>query len=181
MKNNSVISSPVLGVIAFIFVETMLFTSFISAFWIVRSGAINWPPMGQPRLPLLTTGFNSLILLASGFLLYTGYRLFSKRGFEERVRKIYFTSLILGIIFFLFQGYEWARLIRFGLTMTSSIYGSFFYLIIGFHAVHVLAALFIMAFFYKKLEKKGVFSAVLALWLFVVGVWPILYGLVYLK
>lgn len=181
MKSNLVVSSPVLGMIAFIFIETMFFSAFISAYLIVRSGVLNWPPMGQPRLPVLTTGFNTLVLLASGLLLYKSYRLFSKEGFQAEVGKIYLSSLILGIVFFLLQGYEWARLISFGLTMTSSVYGSFFYLIIGFHALHLLAALVVMAIFYKKLEKRGVFSAVLTLWLFVVGVWPALYGLVYLR
>ena len=47
----------------------------------------------------------------------------------------------LGGVFLLIQGYEWARLIHFGLTVSSSIYGGLFYTLIGFHAFHVAGAL----------------------------------------
>lgn len=170
-----------MGALAFIFVESMLFASFISAYLIVRSGAINWPPLGQPRLPIVTTGFNTIILLVSGVLLLWSYRLFLNRGLKTVVKKLFLSALILGVSFFCIQGYEWIRLIGFGLTMKSGIYGSFFYLIIGFHGLHVLAVTTLLGMMYNRLAKQGIFSAVLALWLFVVGVWPGLYYLVYLK
>ncbi len=180
-KKNPIISSPMMGALIFIFVESMFFASFISAYFIVRSGAINWPPFGQPRLPIVTTAFNTLVLLVSGVLLLWSYRLFLHQGLKEKVKKLFLAALGLGILFFCIQGYEWIRLIGFGLTMKSSVYGSFFYLIIGFHGLHVLAVTTLLGMMYKKLTKQGIFSAVLALWLFVVGVWPGLYYLVYLK
>lgn len=173
------------GMLLFIFVETMLFASFISSYLIISSSASNWPPLGQPRLPILTTGVNTLILLFSGLALVFSYRLFSMEGNTLRVKKLFLAALVLGMTFFSFQGYEWVRLIHFGLTLQSGVYGSFFYLIIGFHGLHVLAASVILALMYRRLHgnrlKRESFAAVLALWLFVVGVWPVLYYLVYIK
>ena len=76
------------------------------------------------------------------------------------------------------------RLIKFGLTFTSSTYGSFFYLIIGTHGLHAIAAICGMFFVYLKLragkmEGPDLWTAQ-AFWYFVVGVWPILYWQVYL-
>ena len=93
-------------------------------------------------------------------------------------------AMLLGLIFVGFQGVEWARLIAHGLTISSSTYGSFFYLIIGTHAVHALAALCLLTFVFYKARHgtltRGMFEASRIFWLFVVGLWPILYVLIYL-
>ena len=92
-----------------------------------------------------------------------------------------------GTFFVLFQGFEWAQLLNFGVTLSSSIYGGMFYLIIGAHALHVIVALLGMFYTWNRLNPNaerpislaGV-RAMQVLWYFVVGVWPILYVLVYL-
>jgi heme/copper-type cytochrome/quinol oxidase subunit 3 len=48
-KKEPLISSPLLAALIIIFTEAMIFSSFISAFTILKSGFTNWPPMGQPR------------------------------------------------------------------------------------------------------------------------------------
>lgn len=173
-KKPPVLSSQVLGMVVFILTEVMVFASFISAFTIVKSGFNNWPPMGQPRLPVMATAFNSLFLFASAWTIT-----------KAKGRKNFFLlTLILGLLFVILQGREWFHLLRYGLTLTSSVYGSFFYLIIGFHALHVLGAVTALSFMYFRLIhghlKDETFKAVKIFWLFVVALWPILYALVYL-
>ena len=83
------------------------------------------------------------------------------------------------------QGIEWARLIGFGLTVTSSTYGSIFYVIIGFHALHVVCGILClgivtwMAVAKKFPRRMASLEAVAFFWFFVVLVWPILYVVVY--
>lgn len=184
VKREPIVSSAVLGMLIFIFTEIMIFASFMSSFNIIKSSFTNWPPMGQPRLPVAMTAINSLFLLASGILLQLSFRKFRENEISKQVQRFYLLSIILGLIFVLLQGSEWIRLIGFGLTMTSSLYGSFFYLIIGGHALHVLAAATLLIVMYQRLSKKTLqkdsFSAVRVFWFFVVALWPILYGLVYL-
>jgi len=82
-----------------------------------------------------------------------------------------------------FQGVEWVRLIGEGLTLTSSTHGAFFYLIVGVHALHALAALVALGWVLRRLRSgvlpPSVFSATALFWYFVVGVWPIIYLRVY--
>ncbi|MBW2426604.1 MAG: hypothetical protein JRG86_20325 [Deltaproteobacteria bacterium] len=70
-----------------------------------------------------------------------------------------------------------------GLTLTSSTLGSFFYLIIGTHALHAIAALGLLIHVWRRLERGWLQPSQLAtaavLWYFVVGMWPVIYWRVY--
>ncbi len=179
------VPSSVFAVLAFIVTELMLFASLISAYIIIRSGIPEWPPWGQPRLPIWSTAFNSLVLLGSGVLMFlAGRHLKSDR---KQVYRLMGMSIGAGVFFLLFQGFEWAQLLAYGLTVTSSNYGGMFYLIIGMHGLHVLTAVMAMVYTWirlapnasKPLTDEG-FRAMEVFWYFVVGIWPVLYVLVYL-
>lgn len=184
IKKGQVLSNPVLGMMIFIFTEIMIFASLLSAFTIVKSGFTNWPPMGQPRLPIMMTAINSLFLLASGWCLDRAYKYFVDDNKTMAVKNLFLAALALGILFVAIQGAEWVHLLGYGLTMTQSLYGAFFYLIIGVHALHVLGATLALTILYQRLRqgrlKKDMFAAMRLFWFFVVGVWPVLYGMVYL-
>lgn len=174
-----------LGMALFVFTEVMLFTGFISAFVIVQSGAPigNWPPPGQPRLPIERTALNTLALLASGAALFMAGRRF--HGPRPRTAARWMgTALALGGFFVVAQGLEWAALLRHGLTITSSQLGSFFYLIVGTHALHAVAAILALALAWRALLVGRLTSsrlgAVQLFWYFVVLIWPVLYWKVYL-
>ena len=94
-------------------------------------------------------------------------------------------AAILGGIFLAVQGYEWVQLVRFGLTMSSSTYGTTFYTLIGTHAVHVVGALIwllvVLTLTARGGPERGELVRGCALyWHFVVGLWPILFVAVYL-
>src|SRR5262249_57666197 len=93
----------------------------------------------------------------------------------------------LGCLFLAVQGVEWVRLIGFGLTVTSGVYGGTFYTLIGAHAAHVMVALAWLAIVLAR-AARGHFAgprapgvtACAMYWHFVVALWPILYVAVYL-
>jgi cytochrome c oxidase subunit 3 len=176
-----VVSDGVLGMLLFILTEIMLFAGMISAFAIAKAGAPVWPPPGQPRLPIEATAVNTLILLASGYVLYQAQRRFSTD--REAARRPFFIAFALGSFFVLLQGFEWVRLIGQGLTLQSSALGSFFYLIVGVHALHAVAALLLLGHTGRRMLSGWLHPSQLAtsavLWYFVVGVWPIVYAVVY--
>lgn len=183
-KREPVIPNGVLGMMIFIFTEIMFFSGLISAHTIVKSQAAGqmWPPYGQPRLPIEETALNSLALLVSGMVLVFTWFAFKRDPGQARIPLL--LSIILGSIFVGFQGAEWAALLADGLTMQSSSYGGFFYLIVGTHAIHAVGALIALLWTYDKLNKDELRSSQLAtvsaFWYFVVLVWPILYWQVYL-
>ena len=175
----------VFGMALFVFTEVMLFAGFISAFAIFRAAAPAnlWPPIGQPRLPVATTAFNSAMLLASGVLLFRAHRAYRTRELESASRWMA-GAIGLGAFFVCFQGYEWARLLAQGFTLTSSELGSFFYLIVGAHALHAVIALAALFVAWRALRAQrltpSAFGAVQLFWYFVVLMWPLIYWRVYL-
>ena len=54
-----------LATMFFIAAEIMFFAGLISSYLVLRTGAAQWPPPLQPRLPVLVTGLNTIVLLAS--------------------------------------------------------------------------------------------------------------------
>jgi len=101
-----------------------------------------------------------------------------------RAQSLVAWSAALGALFVGLQGLEWVRLVRFGLTVTSSTYGAFFYVVVGAHGLHALAGLLALGWAGLRLHAgrlgREAFQAVRIFWYFVVGLWPVLYGLVYL-
>ena len=181
-RREPLVQSGVMGMLIFVVAESMMFAGLISAFTIIRSGASVWPPPDQPRLPLEETALNTAALLLSGVLLLVASRRYQRD--RESARAPLLASMLLGAFFVLFQGAEWLALIRQGLTLTSSSLGSFFYLIVGMHALHAIAALMLLVHTFLRIQRGWLASSQLAaaqvFWYFVVGVWPILYGVVYL-
>jgi cytochrome c oxidase subunit 3 len=180
-----VIQDSVLGMSVFIFTEIMLFIGLISAFVIARASVMAgfWPPPGQPRLPVEATLINTAALLVSGVVLLLAYRAFVNKG-PRAARLPFGVAILLGAFFVGFQGAEWLKLIGEGLTMTSSLYGAFFYLVVGAHAVHATGALIALVVYWFLLRQNrltaSAFAAVSLFWYFVVLMWPILYWKVYL-
>ncbi len=177
-----VLPSAVFGMLIFVVAEMMLFAGLMSAFSIVKSGALGWPPPGQPRLPVGATAFNSAVLLASAVVLFIANRSFVRN--RNLAKRPLFFAVGLGAFFVVFQGYEWVMLIRQGLTLTSSNHGSFFFLIVGLHGLHAIAGLTVLARAGLKLSRgllaPSTFAAAQVFWYFVVGLWPVLYFMVYL-
>ena len=183
LRRQNIGHSSVIGTLIFVVTELMLFAGFMSAFTITRAAYNTWPPLGQPRLPATETLFNTAALLASGVVLFFANRAFV-RGAKVLAKRLLLGALLLGLFFVLFQGMEWAALLREGLTMTSSNHGAFFYLIIGTHALHAVAAIIALSIVYAQLVRgqleHSTFLATQVFWYFVVGVWPVLYWRVYL-
>ena len=181
-----VISNARLGLMMFIGAEVMFFAGLIGAFLVLRLSSEVWPPPAQPRLPVWITGFNTLVLLVSGLAMHRA-SLAARLRDQVRLSGWLLTTAVLGALFLCIQGYEWVRLIGFGLTMWSGLYGSTFYALIGLHGLHVIGALVWVAVVWS-FARQGRYAAghtvgvetCTMYWTFVVALWPVLYGLVYL-
>jgi heme/copper-type cytochrome/quinol oxidase subunit 3 len=168
----------------FLAAEVMFFAGLISAFAVLRAQAPVWPPSGQPRLPVLATGLNTAVLLLSAWTMHRALA-GRDRGERDLLRWLSATAM-LGAVFLGVQGAEWVRMIQFGLTTSSSLYGATFYALVGAHGLHVLGAL-VALLAVRHGAARGRYqpgdSAALRpmamYWMFVVAVWPLLYLLVY--
>jgi cytochrome c oxidase subunit 3 len=175
-----------LALLFFMGTEVMFFAALVSALFVLRVGMAAWPPPLQPRLPLAVTTVNTLVLIGSSVTMAAALRALRRRDRRRFVRMLVTTAL-LGALFLAVQGYEWIRLIGFGLTLSSSVYGTAFYSLIGLHGLHVLGAL-VWLVATTILAARARFSdgritpvqACAMYWHFVVALWPVLFVAVYL-
>lgn len=185
-SSRRIVSSAVLGTVVFLISEVMLFCALISAYIVLRGQSGIWPPLDQPRLPAVATGANTCVLIASGLFMWRSLAAIENAD-RIRFRRELVTAFVLGALFLVGQGTEWIFLVRYGLTTTSSVYGALFYTIVGCHGLHVAAALAVLGFVliravqgYYEYGRRDGLRALRLYWTFVVGIWPPLYGLVYL-
>ena len=180
------IDKRLLGRVIFLGTEVMFFAGLLSAQIVLRSGSEAWPPPGQPRLPVLVTGLNTGVLLLSGYTIGLALRAI-RRDRPRALRGWLLITTVLGVLFLAVQGYEWVRLLGFGLTLSSSVFGGTFYTLIGAHGIHVVVAVVVLLYVlgaaaqgrYSAARHSGV-GLCRIYWLFVVAIWPALYVLVYL-
>ena len=176
----------VLGMLVFIASEAVLFLTLIVTFALVRAGYPEWPPSDQPRLPVMVSFFNTLVLLGSGAAMFGAWQSI-RRGRIPSSRRLLTSATLLGILFLVVQGVEWIRLIDFGLTVTRNIYGAAFYVMIGMHALHVFIAVLGLFYVLRRFSKGGYtrdehdgLTMGGMFWGFVVLIWPVLFVFVYL-
>ncbi len=181
------LSNGRLAVILFITGEAMLFTALLGPFILFRISSLAWPPVGQPYLPIAVTSVNTLVLLISGLAMNRAVAAARADRLGD-LRQHLTVAAILGAAFLAVQGAEWVRLIRHGLTLSSSLYGTTFYMLIGLHGLHVLGAVVwlavVLAAAWRGREAAGRAAGVeicAIYWYFVCALWVVLFAMVYIS
>jgi cytochrome c oxidase subunit 3 len=179
-ERESSLDPSLVGMVIFLMTELMFFAGMIVAHSVLWAQEPSWPPPGQPRLPMGLSVVNTIVLLTSGLCLAEALRR------PDWSRLLFRSSLVLGTLFLVVQGYEWVRMLEHGLTAYSGgVYGGFFYAIIGSHAAHALAGLGVLLWMNNRLTEEGFGGKISEylvpslFWFFVVGVWPILFVTLY--
>jgi len=124
-----------LGMWMFVGTVTMLFAAFSSAY-IVRGAGTDWRAVTLPSILWLST---AVILVSSGAL-ELGRRHARDRRWQQS-RSWLLLALLLGVVFLIGQLAAWRTLSAAGVTLPSNPYGSFFYVLTGMHALHLVAGL----------------------------------------
>jgi len=119
---------------------TMLFAAFTSAY-IVRSAGEDWIPLEVPPILWL----NTAIILLSSVAMEIARRAFVASR-PVAFRKWLLATAILGMLFLAGQVVAWSQLAEQGIYLQSHPHSSFFYVLTGVHAVHLLAG--VLALFY---------------------------------
>ena len=137
------------------------------------------------NIPFATA--NTTILVLSSVTCQLGV-FAAERGDVQKLRSWFTSTFALGAVFIGGQIYEYATLVSENLTLSSSVYGSAFYLTTGFHGLHVtgglIAFLFILGRTYaaRKFGHDQATSAIVVsyYWHFVDVVWIGLFATIYL-
>ncbi|MGQ0534578.1 MAG: cytochrome c oxidase subunit 3 [Methanobacteriota archaeon] len=175
------------GVIFFLCTEVMLFGALFATWFNGRANADVWPPRDVPELPIVFTGINTLILLASGATMHWAHAAI-RNGDRTNFNRGLVLTLILGGVFLAFQVKEYSELIHHGMTLSSGMYGATFYALTGTHGIHVLGGLLLILIVWLRslggqfTKERHLGVEVTAIyWHFVDVVWVILYAVVYLQ
>jgi len=187
------------GTIVWLSSELMFFAALFAMYFTIRSvdKGLNqpWP---QANLNLALASVNTTVLLLSSVTCQLG--VFAvERGQIRRtgsvfnmarwgLREWYVLSFLMGLYFVSGQGYEYLALIKDGVTLQSSNYGSVFFLTTGFHGLHVtgglVAFIFLLGRTYaaKRFTHEQQVSAIVVsyYWHFVDVVWIGLFTTIYL-
>lgn len=172
------------GIVVFLIAESMIFFGLFSAYLIYLTVIPDWPPESTPELELLLPGINTIILVSSSFVMHKGQSAIKNN--DVKGLQVWFgITALLGAMFLGGQLYEYAHT---GFGLTDNLFTSCFYVLTGFHGLHVTAGLlFILAVLwrsrqdghYSSQKHFGVEASELY-WHFVDVIWIILFILVYL-
>ncbi len=116
----------------------IMFAGLFFAYAGVRVAAPSWPPPGVPRLPILLPLGSTVVLAFSSF---TAQRALGaiRRARRDEMRALLAITVFLGAVFLGLQYALWATVSQSGLHLDSGTYGSVFYALTLFHAVHAAA------------------------------------------
>jgi cytochrome c oxidase subunit 3 len=133
-------ASPLgVGVVVWLASELMFFAGLFAAYFTLRSTATRWPPEGVE----LTTGRTAIataVLVASSFTMHGAVKAAQRADRRRAITWLAITA-VLGAAFLSNQALEYAQA---NFRISSHAYGSAFYLMTGFHGLHVLGGLLFM-------------------------------------
>jgi cytochrome c oxidase subunit III len=171
------------GMISLIAAESAIFTIFVVAYIFYIGKSLSGP---APKDVLSVPIFGTVCLLSSSLSIHLAVR--ALRNAKIGIFGFWwFVTMALGAIFLIGTGREWQRLIfDEGLTISTNLFGTTYYSLVGLHAFHVTVGLIliaiVMAFTFlgkvtpKHSERLEVFSLY---WHFVDTVWVVVFTVVY--
>jgi cytochrome c oxidase subunit 3/cytochrome o ubiquinol oxidase subunit 3 len=182
---NTGISNEKVAMWTFLGSECLLFGALISTYFLYRGRSVSGPkPSDIYDIPY--TSISSFVLLMSSLTMVLALAAI-QRGDGRRLRIWLLATAFLGTSFIAGQIYEFTSFIREGLTIKTNLFGSSFYVLTGFHGVHVtlgivmLLTLWNMSIRGKLPQERAEVVEIAGLyWHFVDVVWIILFTVVYL-
>ena len=165
--------------------EAMFFAGLIAAYLVLRLAGSQWPVVADVLNVPLVAG-NTFILIVSSVTIVLAFASIES-GDQRRLRQYLIATAVLGSVFLSIQAVEWRELLAEGTTVSTSLFGSTFFTLTGFHGLHVLGGVLFMLYVvarayqgrYTKEEHGGV-ELMGLYWHFVDVVWIFLFTIVYL-
>lgn len=166
-----------------IIAESAIFTIFVVAYLFYAGKSLTGP---TPREVLNAPIFFSICLLSSSLTIH-----FATKCLEQGRRGAFLSllslTILLGGLFLFGTGREWYRLIyEHGLTISTNLFGTTYYSLVGLHAFHVTAGLLMLSIVLLfgvigrvGREQSGRVDVLSLYWHFVDAVWVVVFTVVY--
>ena len=175
------------GTIIWLSSELMFFAALFASYFTIRAVSPELWAQSTEKLDVPFAAVNTTILVLSSLTCQMGV-FAAEKGDVYRLRFWFTLTFLMGLAFVLGQANEYRNLVKEGITIPSSGYGSMFYLTTGFHALHVtgglIAFLFVLGrtFMARRFTHEQAVSAIVVsyYWHFVDVVWIGLFATIYL-
>src|SRR5580698_8989440 len=172
------------GMSCLIFAESAIFTIFVVAYLFYVGKSLSGP---TPREVLETPIFFTICLLSSSLTIHFASR-FLERGKRGAFLGLWLLTIVLGGLFLFGTGQEWHRLIyEHGLTISTNLFGTTYYSLVGLHATHVTVGLVMLSvvLLFGLADRVGMdqsarIATLSMYWHFVDAVWVVVFTVVYL-
>lgn len=176
-------SRGTVGMACLIIAELAIFTIFVVAYLYYVGKSLSGP---TPREVLETPLFYTVCLLSSSLTIHVAGK-FLEHGRQAAFLGCWVLTIVLGSLFLYGTGQEWRRLIYdHGLTISTNLFGTTYYSLVGLHAFHVTAGLVMLvavALFalpgHVGQEHSAHIDVLGLYWHFVDAVWVVVFTVVY--
>ena len=172
------------GMACLIVAESSIFTIFVVAYLFYVGKSLTGP---TPREVLAAPIFYTICLLSSSLTIHFASR-FLERSKRGAFLGLWFLTIVLGGLFLFGTGQEWHRLIyERGLTISTNLFGTTYYSLVGLHATHVTAGLLMLTIVFLfgltgrvDREHSARVDVLSLYWHFVDAVWVVVFTVVYI-
>jgi cytochrome c oxidase subunit 3 len=179
----------VMGTKLFFLSEIAIFASLFAYYFLMlwdANHADNWPMPGTPHIHLQLPAIGLVLLLISSVTCHFAETAIhgGKRGLSKSWLLL---TMALGTVFLFIQGWEWGYLINhYGFITSTNTFATVFYVLTGFHGMHVMTGLIMLFLVYGRLEighysprRHFSFKAASWYWHLVDVVWIFVFVFVY--
>jgi len=171
------------GMACLIIAESAIFTIFVVAYLYYTGKSLTGP---TPREVLETPIFFTVCLLSSSLTIHLALKLL-ERGKRGAFLALWFLTIVLGALFMYGTAREWHRLIyEHGLTISTNLFGTTYYSLVGLHATHVTVGLLMLTIVLLFAlagrvgrEQSARIDVLSMYWHFVDAVWVVVFTVVY--
>jgi cytochrome c oxidase subunit 3 len=172
------------GMACLIAAESAIFTIFVVAYLFYVGKSLSGP---TPREVLEPPLFYSACLLSSSLTIHLALKSLSQ-GNYPRFLLLWFSTIVLGGLFLFGTAREWHKLIyEHGLKISTNLFGTTYYSLVGLHGFHVCAGLLMLAitlllavFGQVRREQAPKVDVLAMYWHFVDAIWVVVFTVVYI-
>ena len=162
----------------FIISELLVFGGGLAAFMGVRMLDPVMFAESQDHLHRTGAALNTIVLVTSGYLAACALR-WRKIGERFKTRVALVVAAALGVVFLIIKGAEYADKASQGINIETNTFFTLYYLLTGFHAMHIVAGVVILLLVAWKDEPENI-EVGSAFWHMVDLVWVLLFPVIYL-
>jgi heme/copper-type cytochrome/quinol oxidase subunit 3 len=181
-RESTAVPTPRLGMWLFLASEVMFFGALVGSYLVLRLGANGWPdPNRVLAVPVLA--FNTFVLIASSACMVVAHNA-AAAGDMARTRRFLLATAGLGTLFLAVKVLDYVHLVHEGFVIGGSLFASCYYLLTGFHGLHVLAGVIALLVGRRfaatgrvSAARHGYVEGVGLYWHFVDVVWIVLFAI----